>query len=89
MRHLLLLLGVVPGLGQAHTGAPLKGAVLLTGFLLSINTYYMVPYWFPEFPHTDLLRAGCVLMAGIFWGFSFLDHYRRLYRDRTEESSGS
>ncbi len=76
MKFVFLILGIVPGMGQAHAGAPLKGALQFVLFVLFINGFFMVPYWFPEYRHRGILRSGALILAAVVWGYSFLSHVR-------------
>ncbi len=87
MRHLLVVLGLIPGLGQAHTGAPMKGAFHLVLFLVSLNAFFMAPFWLPRSEMMGLLQAGSLLLAALIWGYSFFDLIHRLYHDSEERST--
>jgi hypothetical protein len=86
-KFFLYVLGVVPGLVQAHLNAPIIGSIYFVLFLFFLNATFMSGYWFVD----QRLRMIGSIVSGILctliWLYAYRDLHLRL--QNTTSTGGS
>lgn len=86
MKYFFLLTGIIPGLGQAHSGHAWRGLLFFCLFVFLANSVLMMPFLYRG-ETGDVLRYAAAIGACLVWLISFLDLFRLVYRRNSRTSS--
>lgn len=84
MNYQRLLLGIIPGLGHAHSGHAIKGFFYFFVFISLLNGFIIAPILSPGNP---FLRLLLLIGTTAVWALSIIDLFRLLRKKNPSNSA--
>ncbi len=83
----LYVIGLIPGLVQAHLNAPIIGSCYFVLFLFSLNAYVMSSYWFMDERLQMVGRLISSMFCLLIWLYAYRDLHLRLQNQSVSDDS--